>query len=171
MANANGDTAMTMIRWSFPVGLALLLFFYLYGSGFGVPRGDLNVELTQTQLRRIEMFLDDFKLRNGFYPLHEGDARDGGGVILAALREDGDETTWEDLFKNHATFKSVAATDGGQTLIDAWGNPIHYRCHPPDIPMDKKTTLNPTFDLWSTGGDPGNTPEKWITNWGAGNSF
>jgi len=50
--------------------------------------------------------------------------------------------------------------DEPSVIIDSWGDPIRYRT---GSQSGGAVSANPDYDLWSTGGDPGNSREKWIT--------
>lgn len=116
-------------------------------------------------MTEIEIALDEYKIDHGTYPIYTGVSIDGGSILAKALVHplNPPEFPYLEIFPN----RKVLATIGGvESLVDLWGDPIHYRCEPPGKPIEEKSTMNPTYDLWSTGGDPDNPPDKWITNWG-----
>jgi len=62
-----------------------------------------------------------------------------------------------------------AITAGGKFLVvDAYGDPIRYIADPPNLPPAQRTTINPTYDLWSLAGEDPTDPDAQaahITNW------
>ena len=66
-------------------------------------------------------------------------------------------------FKPNQLLPTTTAAVTG--LVDPWGNNYGYSTANQTTPSNG---FNPTFDLWSTGGKIGNTPDdraKWIKNW------
>jgi len=57
---------------------------------------------------------------------------------------------------------------GSYMIVDAFGDPIRYIADPPNVPQSRRSTINPTYDLWSIAGAHPTDPEDQaahITNW------
>ena len=147
-------------------------------------------------LSEIEGGLDDYKIDHGSYPINPAENREdaaieGARVLYQHLSGDFDldgEFDSDDpdakVYVDSLDFKSSQKANKGTVKVspgghfyatEPYGNPIRYLCDPPNRIVGSKIdirTLNPTYDLWSTGkvrsGDNDEEARaKWITNWGA----
>lgn len=110
---------------------------------------------TRHFLREIENALTEYQKVRGAVPPCNDDKR-------------GAEVLFENLLAGQKRYLGPrpdrirhGKKEGSPSLmVDAWGNPIHYRT---GTPPGGKVTPNPDYDLWSTGGDPANPRDQWIT--------
>lgn len=110
-------------------------------------------------IAEVESALSRFQIDMGNYPRHTGQSVDGAAILYFMLvKRD------KVYLKHNEDSDFVAIINGHPQLIDAWGDPLHYRRFPVETPPEKVDTKNPTYDLWSTGGSP-EKREKWLTNW------
>ena len=139
------------------LGLIIIWFF----TDFLPPSIHSNVNRRKSEafLAEVESALSRFQIDMGNYPRHTGQSVDGAAVLYFFLCKE------EKVYLKHNEDSDfVAIINGHLQLVDAWGAPLHYRCFPMETPPGHVSTMNPTYDLWSTGGSP-EKREKWITNW------
>lgn len=149
----------------------------------------------EVEIKAMESALESYKADNGAYPrssssdalnpgvsalpAHAGTSKalyqalSGDGtseLISGGTASDGKLDTGS---KQYMEFKpnQLVAPATGYYPIDPWGNSYGYSTiNQKDVETAAPTPRgnNPTFDLWSTGGKIGNTPDdraKWIKNW------
>ncbi|MFK5921780.1 MAG: hypothetical protein QM496_06345 [Verrucomicrobiota bacterium] len=134
-------------------------------------------------VKEVSAGLSSYKLENGWYPVNSGDKKEGAFVLYKYLSGDFDEdgavdsetagnkVYMEGLDWNTAKndpLKRVRKIGGRFALIDPYGDLIRYRCEPEE--QEKRSTRNPTYDLWSLGGaesdaDTMSNCSWWLTNW------
>lgn len=121
---------------------------------------------TEKLLAVIETGLSSYQIDHGRFPRQIGPPRNGGAVLYSILVKE--ERRYLPVSKKHPSVKIV---DGRLSLVDAWGNPIHYSSVGRIESYSEIKNLdymNPTYDLWSTGGEGANGDRrKWISNWQA----
>jgi len=140
----------------------VLEFHLLFGSVFICFQQPVERNKTEAMLAEIENAMSRYHVDFGFYPQWDGPPEGGAALLFQELRKGPEKLSY--LSENFPT----AVFDGKTILVDIWGNPIRYRMDPPDSAPDKRKAINPTYDLWSTGGSAKNSDEdqsKWITNW------
>lgn len=120
----------------------------------------------QAETAMMENALESYKSDNGIYPPSDvasinrgaaiGNAKNDSISLYAALALGP---------KVYMTFKPeqtrVDQVTGKTYIIDPFGAPYNYYCHP--IANDQKNSV--TFDLWSYGPDGQNGTPDDITNW------
>ena len=106
-------------------------------------------------LQEIEIALASYRKERGAFP-HCRNEKTGAAVLFETL------LAGERRYLGPRPDRIRHGTAEGEPsiVIDPWGDPIRYRTgsHP-----EGPISANPDYDLWSTGGDPGNSREKWIT--------
>ncbi len=172
---------------------AIVLFAVLLwlALGFYHPIGDyLEKQRAALLYKELTLDLSSYKLENGWYPVNSGDEKEGAFVLYKYLSGDFDEdgavdsetagnkvymegnkVYMEGLDWNTAKndpLKRVRKIGGRFALIDPYGDLIRYRCEPEE--QEKRSTRNPTYDLWSLGGaesdaDTMSNRSRWLTNW------
>ncbi len=143
------------------VGVSFVLYF-LAGTCLICSQAPIKERKTEVLLAELESAMSMYQLDFGNYPQWNGSDEDGTGLLFQELMKRPDNLQY--LRESFPT----ADFDGKTKLIDAWGNPFRYRIDPINIDPDKRKAMNPTYDIWSTGGaKPGADEDqsKWITNW------
>ena len=147
-----------------------------------------------SQIEALDLALEQFKLKNGEYPINEGDPEDGAAILYQALSGDGNdklgffgdakpssgqlggddgkgEVFLTALDVSADKQRMVAQVDGEYSVVDPWGNPYQYvRYKTPADRKAKEQNNEASYDLWSTGGadidsDTEEDIAKWVTNW------
>ena len=143
------------------IGICLLGFFILYFlTTIKDSRERIKIKQTKILLAYVESVLERYQMAQGNYPIHNGQAQQGGAILYDVLSEWDPDLKWPS--------GAIEEINGQTTIVDGWGNPFHYQCQAPNTPPKDRTTMNPTYDLWSTGGQKGDSQEertKWISNW------
>jgi len=149
----------------------------------------------EAEIKAMEAAMESYKADNGAYPIVAGttDTLDSGAATLAytastygassleiykALtgdlnadrRIDKSSSSLEKDTKQYFEFKPNQLNPSGGTaqvtaIADPWGNSYGYSTI---NQTDSTKGNNPTFDLWSTGGQTAATADakaKWLKNW------
>ena len=140
-----------------------VICFGLHLLAVSPPYENPNRGETEKLLGEIEAALTKYELNHGNYPVYTGIPAEGSAIILSSFRRDSDTTYLSEFFLKQNTQK----IDDVELIVDAWGNPIRYRCEHPRTRPEDRTTYNPTYDIWSIGGPKGKKEnlERWISNW------
>lgn len=106
-------------------------------------------------LQEIEIALASYQKERGTFPPCP-DEKNGGAVLFEKLLAG--ERRY--LGPRPDRIRHGATAQERTVIIDPWGDPIRYRTGSrPGGPV----SVNADYDLWSVGGDPGNSRDKWIT--------
>lgn len=174
------------------IGIMILLAGILIASLPGI-QTRVNRNQIEAFIAEIESGLSKYQIDHGIYPQNRpagGDRDtsgiDGASVLYKHLSGDWDENGTADIqedensdekvyvsrlsYKENENSKAPRAdVIGGRFMvIDTYGNPIRYLAEPPNISPEERTTINPTYDLWSiVDADPDLEEDqaKHITNW------
>ncbi len=163
----------------------------LVSSGISGILKSVKVKEARLWLASLEAGLSDYQQDHGIFPLNPpGDvppertdslAREGAPILYRALSGDTDmdaqgiiddsEQVYVEGLSFHeqknAEVPRSAPLAGGFGVIDPWSSPIRYLASPPNLPVDRKVSHNPDFDLWFLGGGAPDETENWVSNWGA----
>ena len=124
----------------------------------------------EAEIAAMSAALESYKADNGTYPTHNGS--NGGHALYQALSGDGNDviggsTASTAVFgssgKSYMPLKNNMLRpnppDATARVADPFGNDYGYKTPP-------TTTINPTFDLWSTANaSPATDQTQWIKNW------
>lgn len=143
-------------------GIAVVFWAMIWGlwslrdRGLSVQRENrARVYQTRLFLQEIEVALATYRNERGTVPPCPDETK-GGAVLFQKLLAG--ERRY--LGPRPDRIRHGGTEDEPTVIIDPWGNPIRYRTGTyPGGPV----SANPDYDLWSSGGDPGNPREKWIT--------
>jgi len=154
--------------------LAGLVLYALPGIWIKIKRSQ-----TELWLKELESGLSAYQQDNGMYPVNSSNGIEGAFVLYKYLSGDSDgdgmldpvsvgtKVYLEGIDWNTAKDQDqqrVGIVAGRYALVDPFGSPIRYLAEPPG--KKKKTTRNPTYDLWSLGGaKPGSTATKDLSKW------
>ncbi len=141
-------------------GLILVAAQYVQNKGYRAR--------AEAEIAAMSAALENYKADNGIYPPASGAAADHG--LYQALTGDGDDAiggskastgTPGSSGKSYVALKSnmVSPNPPSPTSVvrDPFGNLYKYL---------SPGAVNPTFDLWSTAGNPTGTDQlQWIKNW------
>lgn len=185
------NAGFSLIELMTVIGIMILLAGILIAALPGI-QTKMNRTQVETFMAEIESGLTRYYTDNGIYPQNPGGGdRDAAGIDGAAILykhlsgdwdENGiadiqeDENSDEEIYVAKLSFRESEnaktprsdVIDGDFMVVDAFGNPIRYLADPPNIKPDERTTINPTYDLWSiVDADPGVEEDeaKYITNW------
>ena len=139
----------------------VLLGLFLFVFGFYPPHFyPVKQNKTESLIATLETGLSKYQIDFGEYPEFIGPSYFGGTYLYRVLT---------DYDRSYVRQSSIDANskdfDFGRSFVDAWGGPIHYQAQVPNVSDQHRKTMNPTYDLWSTGGSPDNEERDWITNW------
>ncbi len=173
------------------IGIMILLAGILIASLPGIQM-KVNRNQVEAFIAEIESGLSKYQIDHGIYPQNppSGDRDtsgiDGARILYKHLSGDWDENGTADIqesedsdekvyvaklsYKENESSKSPRSDviGGDFMLIDTFGNPLRYLAEPPNIKPEERTTINPTYDLWSiVDAEPGVEEDqaKHITNW------
>lgn len=181
-----------MVELMTVIGIMILLAGILIASLPGI-QTRVNRNQVEAFIAEIESGLSKYQIDHGIYPQNPGGGGDrdtsgieGASVLYKHLSGDWDENGTADIQENEDSDEKVYVAKlsykenensknprsdviGGEFMvIDTYGNPIRYLAEPPNIKPEERTTINPTYDLWSiVDADPGVEEDqaKHITNW------
>ena len=142
--------------------ITILATILIGGVTYAMKKADASK--TQSQLEKLELALEAFKVEKGYYPpcasandVKFNIADDGKEILFLGTK------TFSMLSKSGKPFIEFQfkRTDDGDPYTDAWDNAFQYKC---------PGTHNPQkYDLWSMGedGKSDTTADKEddITNW------
>ncbi len=122
----------------------------------------------EAEIAAMSAALESYKADNGVYPTAV--AVTANHALYQALSGDGNDATGGSTAstgtqgssgKNYMYLKSSMVSpnppNASAVLRDPYGSPYNYLTPPGSV--------NPTFDLWSTGGTTNGDPNQWIKNW------
>ena len=132
----------------------------------------------ETEIAAMSAALESYKADNGIYP-RDATNTDSVNPATSPVPTTASRYLYEQLSgdtnddrtpetKSYFTFRPnmltpAAPLTGNVTAIrDPFGNPYGYSTAKA---AGQAYGNNPTYDLWSTAGDPTNSPTKWIKNW------
>ena len=138
--------------------IVILAGILIGGIGFATRRAD--EAKTFAQLETVAAAIEAFRADRGYYP------QTNGADMVVTITRDGDDVYLDAekkvaLFNRKTKIPYLKGTSG--ELLDAWGNPLLFRC---------PGTHNPAaYDLWSRGpdGNAANTSDDDIGNWNNAN--
>lgn len=159
--------AFTLIELMAVITIIILLAGLVVG-GMGFVSERQAKEKAKTQIALLSKALEEYKLDNGTYP-PTTNSSDGTGFsddLFRALYLDGaqDATGAKRIYLpelDPASSKQgwTSGTAGtATTILDPWGNPYRYRTALSATGTGNSNTMNPDFDLWSSGKDGGTAP-------------
>jgi len=186
------DAGFSLVELMTVIGIMILLAGILIASLPGI-QTRVNRNQVEAFIAEIESGLSKYQIDHGIYPQNPGGGGDrdtagieGASVLYKHLSGDWDENGTADIQENEDSDEKVYVAKlsykenensknprsdviGGEFMvIDTYGNPIRYLAEPPNIKPEERTTINPTYDLWSiVDADPGVEEDqaKHITNW------
>ncbi|NOX98412.1 MAG: hypothetical protein GXP30_01555 [Verrucomicrobia bacterium] len=163
--------------------IMIAVFTIIVFGGRGHPIGPILRTQTKLAVIELEAGLSAYKLDSGAYPINSGNEIEGAFVLYKYLSGDSDGNgkvdpasvgtkiyvegiDWDTA--KGLSQQRVRKIEGRFALIDLYGELIRYRCE--DADLKRRTTRNPTYDLWSLGGSDSGSDKiearsKWITNW------
>ncbi len=140
-------------------------------------------------LAELEGGLSAYQLDNGIYPRNSaGGDRNASGLLGSTVlyrslsgdfNADGRVDDQEKIYVPRLDFQTNQSSQtprstayrGSYAVVDSFGSPIRYLCDPPNLTVNQRKTINPTYDIWSiVDTDPAkssdfSTQSKYITNW------
>ena len=160
--------------------LAILGVLMGIGIGvYGLAMDKAKRAKTEVLIKKIEVTLENFKTKYGYYPQTDAGAAKNYHFYLDFYNMQGKSGAWgSDALSQEAlsfflksidyeSMKSVSSAefDGHPIIVDAWGNPLYYQC-----PGKINTS---SFDLSSTGpnGNAGSDPERLYKNTSDSNKY
>lgn len=173
------------------IGIMILLAGILIASLPGI-QTRVNRNQVEAFIAEIESGLSKYQIDHGIYPQNppsgdrDSSGIEGANILYKHLSGDWDENGTADIQENEnsdekvyvakLTYKENESSKsprsdviGGKFMVvDTYGNPIRYLAEPPNIKPEERTTINPTYDLWSiVDADPNVEADqaKHITNW------
>jgi len=134
----------------------------------------------ETEIAAMSAALESYKADNGIYP-RDATNTDSVNPATSPVPTTASKFLYEQLSgdtnddripeaKSYFTFRpnmlTLAAPLTGSVIAirDPFGNPYGYSTAKASNPGGAIGN-NPTYDLWSTAGDPTGTTAKWIKNW------
>jgi len=183
----------TLVELLVVIGIMVVLAGIMVAALPGI-QARMNRQKIEVFIAELGSGLSRYQIDHGIYPQNPGTSggRDQAGVKGAEVLyrhlsgdwdldgkvdsvEDGaseDQKVYVEQLSYEQNRDSrnprAIAAGGSYMVVDAFGDPIRYIADPPNITQAQRSTINPTYDLWSIAGahptDPADQAAH-ITNW------